>query len=195
MTTAQLPGLPVVLPSSIVSAAGRRAGRATRVDGSLASLSGTRLWMSFMTTLKRIEPLSAFVALWAVTLLLAPHRLAAAAGVTVGVGAAYAAPARPGYPPRYLAPYPAYYYAGACLRFGGCAGTWGWDDRYAPRRPVAPDDPAPLEQDIWGTAGSPWGYVRRMPPPTPEAHIQPRYKDASTIRPEYDERTSGAAPR
>jgi hypothetical protein len=148
-----------------------------------------------MMTLKRTGLFGACWALVAAMSLLAPQRLAAAAGVTVGVGAAYASPARPGYPPRYLAPYPAYYYAGACLRFGGCGGTWGWDDRYAPRRPVAPDEPAPLEQDIWGTASSPWGYVRRVPPPTPEAHIQPRYKDASTIRPEFEERPGTTAPR
>jgi hypothetical protein len=53
----------------------------------------------------------------------------------------------------------------------------------------------PADLDIWGGAGSPWGYVRRLPPPTPQSHIQPQYKDASTIRPEFEERLSGAAPR
>ena len=56
------------------------------------------------------------------------------------------------------------------------------------RRPVAPVQPEFVEQDIWGTTGSPWGYVRRLPPPTPASHIQPRYRDASTIRPEFAER-------
>jgi hypothetical protein len=28
--------------------------------------------------------------------------------------------------------------------------------------------------------------VRRLPPPTPQSQIQPRYRDASTIRPEFD---------
>ena len=149
-----------------------------------------------MTTHQRTEQCSALLALVAAVMLLAPHWPAAAAGVNLEVGAAAtnAAPAWPGYPPRRLAPYPRYYYAGACLRFGGC-GAWGWDERYAPRRPAAPDDPVPVEQDIWGTAGSPWGYVRRLPPPTPESHIQPRYKDASTVRPEFAEGSTSAAPR
>jgi hypothetical protein len=51
-----------------------------------------------------------------------------------------------------------------------------------------------ISSRIWGTTGSPWGYVRRLPPPTSESHIQPRYRDASTIRPEFDER-DGTPPR
>jgi hypothetical protein len=145
--------------------------------------------------LRRNEWFSACWALMAAMTLLAPQRPAVAAGVTLAVGAATALPARPGYPPRHLAPSPLYYFSGACLRFGACGGTWGWSERYAPRRPAAPDEPAPVDQDIWGSAGSPWGYVRRLPPPTPEGHIQPQYKDASTIRPEFEERASGAAPR
>lgn len=148
-------------------------------------------------TFKRTEGVGAFCALMAALTLLAPPRPAVAAGVTlgVGVGAASAVPARPGYPPRHLAPYPLSYYAGACLRFGACGGAWGWNERYAPRRPAAPDEPAPVEQDIWGSAGSPWGYVRRLPPPTPQGHIQPQFKDASTIRPEFEEPSGSAAPR
>jgi hypothetical protein len=148
-----------------------------------------------MNTLERTQWRGALWALMAAMTLLAPQASAAAAGASLGVGAAQAVPARPGYPPRYRAPYPLHYYTGACLRFGGCAGVWGWGERNAPRRPVAPDEPAPVEQDIWGSVGSPWGYVRRLPPPTPEGHIQPRYKDASTIRPEFDEVSSVAAPR
>jgi hypothetical protein len=149
-----------------------------------------------MTTHKRTGLCGALLALVAAVMLLAAQWPAAAAGVSLEVGAAAtnAALAWPGYPPRRLAPYPWYFYAGTCLRFGGC-GAWGWDERYAPRRPAAPDDPAPVEQDIWGTAGSPWGYVRRLPPPTPQSHIQPRYKDASTIRPEFEEGSNSAAPR
>lgn len=149
-----------------------------------------------MTTHQRTEQCSALLALVVAVMLLAPHGPAAAAGVSLEVGAVAtnAAPAWPGYPARRLAPYPRYYYAGACLRFSGC-GAWGWDDRHAPRRQVAPDDPAPVEQDIWGTVGSPWGYVRRMPPPTPASHIQPRYKDASTVRPEFEQGSTSAAPR
>ena len=64
----------------------------------------------------------------------------------------------------------------------------GISNRRPIRRPVAPVQPEFSEQDIWGTTGSPWGYVRRLPPPTPASHIQPRYRDASTIRPEFAER-------
>lgn len=86
--------------------------------------------------------------------------------------------------PGYRALYPATLYPGACLSYGACAVS-GWADRRPWRRPVAPSDPPAIEQDIWGTTGSPWGYVRRMPPPTPQSQIQPRYQDASTIRPEF----------
>jgi hypothetical protein len=89
---------------------------------------------------------------------------------------------RPGYPVAY----PMYVYPGACL-YGPCGGMW-WPDRRPLRRPAAPEQAEPSELDIWGTTGSPWGYVRRLPLPTPESHIQPRYRDASTIRPEFVER-------
>jgi hypothetical protein len=83
--------------------------------------------------------------------------------------------------------YPWYFYPGACMPVGACAG-WAWEDRRPFRRPVAPEPQVFQEQDIWGTSGSPWGYVRRLPPPTPESQIQPRYRDASTLRPEFDTR-------
>ena len=35
---------------------------------------------------------------------------------------------------------------------------------------------------------APWGYVRRLPPSTPEGRIQPLYRGASTIRPGFSER-------
>ena len=80
-----------------------------------------------------------------------------------------------------------YFPQGACVPYGACAGPW-WDERRRARRAAAPLEPgAPPEQDLWGTTGSPWGYVRRLPPPTSASQIQPRYRDASTIRPEFAE--------
>ena len=88
-----------------------------------------------------------------------------------------------------------YFHPGACVPYAACVGPW-WDERARRRPAAAPAGPgAPPEQDIWGTTGSPWGYVRRLPPPTPQSHIQPRYKDASTIRPEFEEGSNSAAPR
>ncbi|MBX3643549.1 MAG: hypothetical protein KF720_10825 [Rubrivivax sp.] len=83
--------------------------------------------------------------------------------------------------------YPWYFNAGGCVPGGVCTG-WGWNERRPWRRPVAPEQPTFEDQDIWGTTGSPWGYVRRLPPPTPESQIQPRYRDASTLRPEFESR-------
>jgi hypothetical protein len=83
------------------------------------------------------------------------------------------------------AAYPWYFNVGGCLPGGACA-AWAWQDRRPFRRPTAPEPLTFDDQDIWGTTGSPWGYVQRMPPPTPESQIQPRYRDASTIRPEFD---------
>jgi len=108
---------------------------------------------------------------------------AVAAGITRVSGTLHVRPVWPGYVPGYPVIYPTYLYPGACLRYGDCADAW-WADRRPWRRPVAPSQP-PVEQDIWGPAGSPWGYVRRLPPPTPQSQIQPRYQDASTIRPEF----------
>lgn len=75
-------------------------------------------------------------------------------------------------------------YAGSCLPYGACAWV-AWGDRRPRLRPVAPEPPEAVDQDIWGSTGSPWGYLRRLPPPTPQSHIQPRYQEASTIRPEF----------
>jgi hypothetical protein len=86
--------------------------------------------------------------------------------------------------PGYRVLYPAYLYPGACLAYGACAVS-GWADQRPRRRPMAPSEVPVIEQDIWGTTGSPWGYVRRLPPPTPQSQIQPLYKDASTVRPEF----------
>jgi hypothetical protein len=104
-----------------------------------------------------------------------------AGSVAAGATSAGGVPSVPGY--RVL--YPVYLYPGACLSYGACAVS-GWADRRPWRRSVAPQSESPaIDPDIWGTTGSPWGYVRRMPPPTPENQIQPLYKDASTVRPEF----------
>jgi hypothetical protein len=139
-----------------------------------------------MSVAHRDHHAGAIATLIASLMLAAPHLAAAQTGAT---HADAPAQVRPGYPGPYLP----YRLAGACLPYGACAGLW-WDDRRQPRRPIAPAQAAPAEQDIWGTTGSPWGHVRRMPPPTPESHIQPRYRDASTIRPEFAERDD-TAPR
>lgn len=118
----------------------------------------------------------------ALTLVLAAGSVAA--GMTNVQGTAYARPVWPGYMPGYPVMYPTYLYPGACLPYGTCADAW-WAERRPWRRPVAPSQPPVVEQDIWGSTGSPWGYVRRIPPPTPQNQIQPRYQDASTIRPEF----------
>ena len=117
-----------------------------------------------------------------VALMLAfPHRADAQAGAAEAEARTLVRPVHPiaGYPR-----YPRYPYAGACLPYDAC---WPWQpyDRREPRRPVAPEPAPPVDPDIWGTSGSPWGYVRRLPPPTPEGNIQPGFREASTIRPEF----------
>lgn len=93
----------------------------------------------------------------------------------------------------FAAPHRQHLHPGACLTHAGCVGLW-WDERRQPRRPKAPEPASQVESDIWGPAGSPWGYVRRLPPPTPETHIQPRYREASTIRSEFNEPNSPTTP-
>jgi hypothetical protein len=132
-----------------------------------------------MTIAKRHLPAGTLAVMVASLMLAEPHLAAAQAAPPNADGKAYV---RPG----YTTAFPMYFFPGACLAYGACAGLW-WDDRRQSRRPVAPEQPAFVEQDIWGTSGSPWGYVRRLPLPTPESHIQPRYRDASTIRPEFAE--------
>ncbi|HMO49379.1 MAG TPA: hypothetical protein PKB14_25560 [Rubrivivax sp.] len=107
----------------------------------------------------------------------------AAAGTAAAGAVVYGAPWWAGGPAVW--PWPGH--AGACMAYGICGGGM-WDDRRPFRRPVAPDPPSFADQDIWGASGSPWGYVRRLPPPTPESQIQPAYRDASTIRPEFERR-------
>jgi hypothetical protein len=105
-----------------------------------------------------------------------------AAGVTIAGSAALVSPVWPGYWPAYPWVYPSL--RGGCTYYGGCVGP-GWDERRFRPRPVAPSEPPAAETDIWGSTGSPWGYVRRLPPATPESQIQPRYRGASTVRPEF----------
>ena len=132
----------------------------------------------------RFNPIGTLAALIVSTMLTVPPPAAAQANATRADRKAFV---RPG----YAVAYPPYLYPGACL-YGTCGGIW-WADRRPMRRPVAPAAAEPAEQDIWGTTGSPWGYVRRLPPPTPDSRIQPLYRDASTIRPEFSER-DGTAP-
>lgn len=129
-----------------------------------------------------------------------PNLLATA---VLAAGAAGSAPAQTPAQPQAAptdrvyapAPWPAYprfpVHGGSCVALGFCAPGWWWHDRPA-RRPLPPEPPGPAEADIWSTTGSPWGYVRRLPPPTPADQIQPRYRDASTIRPEFAERAAPA---
>jgi len=52
---------------------------------------------------------------------------------------------------------------------------------------VGPDEWASRQapENLWDGGSSPWGYVKRVPPPTSEQNIQPEYRGASQIRPEY----------
>jgi len=124
-------------------------------------------------------PIAVRAALLALLTSAAPHLVAAEPGATSEKEKTYIRPGYPQWAPLYRAP-------GPCLPSGACAGLW-LTDRQKPRRPVAPDKANQAEPDIWGTTGSPWGYVRRLPPPTPEGQIQPRYRDASTLRPDFGE--------
>jgi hypothetical protein len=135
----------------------------------------------------RFVPIAVRSALLALLLTLAaPHLVAAEPGATSEKEKTYVRPGYPLWPPLYRAP-------GPCLPSGACAGLW-LTDRQKPRRPVAPDKANQADPDIWGTTGSPWGYVRRLPPPTSEGQIQPRYRDASTLRADVGE-PADSAPR
>lgn len=106
----------------------------------------------------------------------------AAAAAAVAGGTVWVSPVWPGHWPVQPLVYPNF--RGACPYYGACVGPW-WDERRVRARPVAPGEPPPAETDIWRSTGSPWGYVRRVPPPTPQSQIQPRFRDASTVRPEF----------
>lgn len=122
------------------------------------------------------RPRGRIVALIPMTVLALVAASASAGTPNVG-GTIYVRPAWPVYLPGY---------PGTCLSFGyGACAVAPWGDLRPWIRPVAPDPPEAVDQNIWGSTGSPWGYVRRLPPPTPPSQIQPRYQDASTIRPEF----------
>ncbi len=107
------------------------------------------------------------------------------AGVQAGVHTGVFWPGiYPGYP--FIGPLPLY--AGACRFQVNCWPPW-WDERRLRARAMPPSPPQPnMQTDIWSSTGSPWGYVRRLPPPTPPEQIQPQFRDASTIRPEFADR-------
>jgi len=90
-------------------------------------------------------------------------------------------------------PYPLYLYPSSCYPYGAC-GSLLWEIR-PQRSPAPPQETAvPAELDIWATSGSPWGYLRRVPPPTPQSQIQPGYRETSTLRPEFGEAAGSAPP-
>jgi hypothetical protein len=47
------------------------------------------------------------------------------------------------------------------------------------------DGPTPSDPRVSGPNYGPWGPQRYLPPPTPDANIQPAYRDASRLRPEF----------
>jgi len=131
---------------------------------------------------------------WLTMLIVAPaHTAAAAAGAPAADAGAKGWAPRPAYAWSYPVIFPLYPYPGACWYSGACVGPW-WDERQRRRRPAAPEQPDALPaQDIWSGSGSPWGYLRRLPPPTAPSQIQPAYRDASTIRPEFAEPAAPSA--
>ena len=48
---------------------------------------------------------------------------------------------------------------------------------------------AQSEPRLQGPGEGPWGGQRYLPPATPEANIQPAYRGASQLRPEYEQST------
>jgi hypothetical protein len=82
----------------------------------------------------------------------------------------------------------------ACHPFATCADALDALERRIERRERQrrgqSSEPAPPRH-----AGdtSPWGAPRALPPPTPESEIQPDYREASRLRPEF-RRDPDAAP-
>jgi hypothetical protein len=151
-----------------------------RCRGSLAGscIRSANRWLMLVSAL---VPLAAF----------APVHAASGAAVAASPSATWVRPGWPGYAP--WAPYrPFGWSAGACLGFGGCA--WAaWPEPYVPRRPVAPEPVPPARNALWAYDSS-WGYLQRLPPPTPAGNIQPRFREASTVRPEFAEVSQAPAP-
>jgi hypothetical protein len=48
------------------------------------------------------------------------------------------------------------------------------------------EQPAQSDSRTYARDFGPWGQQRYVPPPTPEANIQPAYRDASRLRPEFE---------
>lgn len=76
-----------------------------------------------------------------------------------------------------------------CAFYGTCLDAYRAARSYEERREqvrrqrqeIATPTPAP---DLWSGDG-PWGYTRRMPPPTPESEIQPQYRESGQVLPQY----------
>jgi hypothetical protein len=63
---------------------------------------------------------------------------------------------------------------------------WRFDSGRYGRRQEVRERPAQSEPLNDGPAYGPWGPQRYVPPATPEANIQPAYRSASRLRPEYE---------
>jgi hypothetical protein len=94
--------------------------------------------------------------------------------------------------PVYVLPVPGYGFYGNCAFAGGCVDAYRTARTYQERREqvrrdreeIATPKPPP---DLWDGASGPWGYTRRIPPPTPESEIQPQYRDSGQVLPQYKE--------
>ena len=51
----------------------------------------------------------------------------------------------------------------------------------------------PSAPRAYGLGDGPWGWQRYIPPPTPEANIQPAYRGVSQLRPEYEQSAQPSA--
>jgi hypothetical protein len=97
--------------------------------------------------------------------------------------------------PVYVYPVPGYGFYGNCAFSGGCIDAYRTARTYQERREqvrrdreeIATPKPPP---DLWDGTSGPWGYTRRIPPPTPESEIQPQYRGSGQVLPQYKE--SGA---
>lgn len=92
--------------------------------------------------------------------------------------------------PVYVYPAPGFGPYGNCAFYGGCFDAYRTARTYEQRREqvrrereeIATPKPPP---DLWDGTSGPWGYTRRIPPPTPESEIQPPYRDSGQVLPQY----------